>query len=75
MRRDDHLYRLGVVVGYNTDPVVAGLGSAIFLHIWKGPGQPTAGCVAMAESDLERIVAWLDPAKMPQIILGHAGAR
>ena len=75
MRRDDHLYRLGVVVGYNTDPVVAGLGSAIFLHIWKGPGQPTAGCVAMAESDMERIVAWLDPAKMPQIILGHAGAR
>ena len=75
MRRDDHLYRLGVVVGYNTDPVVAGLGSAIFLHIWKGPGQPTAGCVAMAESDMERIVAWLDPDKMPQIILGHAGAR
>ena len=75
MRREDHLYRLGVVVGYNTDPVVAGLGSAIFLHIWKGPGQPTAGCVAMAESDLERIVAWLDPVRKPQIILGHAGAR
>lgn len=73
MRRDDHLYRLGVVVGYNTDPVVAGRGSAIFLHIWKGPGQPTAGCVAMAESDLERIVAWLDPAQKPQIILGYPG--
>ena len=73
MRRDDHLYRLGVVVGYNTDPVVAGRGSAIFLHIWKGPGQPTAGCVAMAEDDLERIVAWLDPAQKPQIILGYQG--
>jgi len=73
MRRDDHLYRLGVVVGYNTDPVVAGRGSAIFLHIWKGPGQATAGCVAMAENDLERIVAWLDPGQKPQIILGYQG--
>jgi L,D-peptidoglycan transpeptidase YkuD (ErfK/YbiS/YcfS/YnhG family) len=62
-----------VVVGYNTDPVVAGRGSAIFLHIWKGPGQPTAGCVAMEEADLERIVAWLDPDQKPQIILGYQG--
>lgn len=75
MRRDDQLYQLGVVVGYNTDPVFAGLGSAIFLHIWKAPGQSTSGCVAMSENDLERIVAWLDSAKKPQIILGYSEAR
>jgi D-alanyl-D-alanine dipeptidase len=73
MRRNDHLYRLGVVINYNTDPIVAGFGSAIFLHIWKAPGQSTAGCVAMAEPELQKIVAWLDPAKSPQIILGYPG--
>jgi len=75
MRREDHLYRLGVVINYNTDPVVAGHGSAIFIHIWKEPGNPTAGCVAMAETELQKIVAWLDPAKSPQIILGFPGEK
>jgi L,D-peptidoglycan transpeptidase YkuD (ErfK/YbiS/YcfS/YnhG family) len=70
MRRTDDLYRLGVVVGYNTDPVVSGRGSAIFLHIWKGPGQSTSGCVAMEEKNLERIVAWMRPDQKPGIILG-----
>lgn len=70
MRRDDALYQLGIVIGYNTDPVVAGRGSAIFLHVWKGPGQPTSGCVAVDASDLARIAAWLDPRGNPRIILG-----
>lgn len=73
MRRADELYRLGVVVGYNTDPVVAGWGSAIFLHIWRGPGQATAGCVAMDEKALQRIVAWLKPEHNPKIIMGFQG--
>jgi D-alanyl-D-alanine dipeptidase len=75
MRREDQLYRLGIVINYNTDPVVAGHGSAIFLHIWKEPGKPTAGCVGMAELDLQKIVSWLDPAKSPQIILGYPGEK
>jgi L,D-peptidoglycan transpeptidase YkuD (ErfK/YbiS/YcfS/YnhG family) len=73
MRRVDHLYQLGVVVGYNTAPVVAGKGSAIFLHVWKGPGATTSGCVAMELSDLARIISWLAPDKNPQIILGYQG--
>lgn len=73
MRRNDDLYRLGIVVGYNTSPVVPGLGSAIFLHIWRGPEQSTAGCVAMAAADMERIVSWLDPAKRPRIVIGYQG--
>ena len=31
--RDDHLYDLVVVLGFNDDPVVPGKGSAIFLHL------------------------------------------
>ncbi len=73
MRRVDGLYQLGAVIGYNTDPVIAGRGSAIFLHVWKGPGQATSGCVAMALPDLERVVGWLDPARQPRIILGYQG--
>ena len=36
MKRDDNLYKYGIVIEYNTDPVIKGNGSAIFLHIWKG---------------------------------------
>ena len=49
MLRNDHLYKYGVVVNYNTAPVISGKGSAIFLHIWRRPGAPTAGCIAMQE--------------------------
>ena len=33
MWREDGVYDLLVVIGYNTGPIVPGLGSAIFLHI------------------------------------------
>lgn len=72
LRRQDHLYRYGIVIGYNTDPVVPGAGSAIFLHIWQGPAATTAGCVALAETDLLKILAWLQPESHPVIILGTA---
>lgn len=71
MLRADGLYRHGIVVEYNTRPVIAGKGSAIFIHIWRGPGEPTSGCIALAESDLLRIIAWLEPAKNPVIVMGQ----
>ncbi len=70
MRRNDGLYRIGVVIGYNRDPVKKALGSAIFLHSWRGEGVATSGCVAMAEGDLLRILSWLEPLKKPKAILG-----
>jgi len=70
LRRDDDLYKYGIVIGYNTDPVVKGHGSAIFLHVWRGRHSPTAGCVAVSEDDLLRILAWLDPAAHPMIVMG-----
>ena len=50
--RDDHLYDLVVVLGHNDDPVVPGLGSAIFMHIAAIGGEPTAGCVALQREHL-----------------------
>jgi len=52
MWREDHLYDLVAVLGYNDDPVVAGKGSAIFLHLAKPDYSPTQGCVALATGDL-----------------------
>ena len=43
MKRNDNLYKYGVVIEYNTDPVIKGNGSAIFLHIWKGEGHTHGG--------------------------------
>lgn len=70
MKRHDEAYQSGAVVEYNTDPVVPGLGSAIFLHIWGGRDSTTAGCVALSKSDVLTLLGWLDRAKNPVIILG-----
>lgn len=50
--RDDALYDLIVVLGYNDAPVVPGRGSAIFLHVAHPDYAPTEGCVALARDDL-----------------------
>ena len=68
MLRPDGLYRWGVVVDHNADPVTAGAGSCIFLHIWLGPGQGTTGCTAMAQEQLEGVLARLDPARRPLLV-------
>jgi L,D-peptidoglycan transpeptidase YkuD (ErfK/YbiS/YcfS/YnhG family) len=70
MKRKDHLYKMGLVVEYNTDPIVKGGGSAIFFHIWRKPGSFTAGCVAMAEEDIAKIIRFLDPEANPMVIMG-----
>lgn len=55
--RDDHVYDVIVPLGYNDDPVVAGKGSAIFMHVAKPNYEPTEGCIALAQDDLEKILA------------------
>jgi L,D-peptidoglycan transpeptidase YkuD (ErfK/YbiS/YcfS/YnhG family) len=67
MRRADLLYKWGVVVDHNP-AAIPGAGSCIFLHIWKSPASPTAGCTAMAESDLVKLIRWLDPARHPILV-------
>ena len=61
MWREDHLYDVVVVVGYNDAPVVAGKGSAIFLHLARTEYTPTAGCVALALPDLLEVLLQLTP--------------
>lgn len=60
--REDHLYDLLCVIGYNDDPVVPGRGSAIFLHVATPDFGSTEGCVAVALADLHRLLESMDPA-------------
>ncbi len=61
-------YAYAVDIAYNTNPVVSGKGSAIFLHVSTGGG--TAGCVSIAQSNLLKVLRWLDPARAPIIVMG-----
>ena len=70
MKREDGQYRYGIVIEYNTNPVIKGHGSAIFFHVWKGKEFPTSGCVAVSGEDIVKIFEWLDPSASPVIIMG-----
>lgn len=59
--RDDGLYDLVVVLGYNDDPPQPGLGSAIFLHLATPDYGPTAGCVAVDRADMIWLLARCGP--------------
>jgi L,D-peptidoglycan transpeptidase YkuD (ErfK/YbiS/YcfS/YnhG family) len=66
--RDDHLYDLVVVLGYNDDPVVQGKGSAIFLHLARPDYSHTHGCVALNYADAVAAVEQLRPGD--QVVIG-----
>lgn len=55
--RQDAVYDLIAVLGWNDAPVIRGHGSAIFLHVARSDYAPTEGCIAMAISDLRRLLA------------------
>jgi len=57
LRRPDPMYDLILITGWNWPDAEPGRGSAIFLHQWRRPGAPTAGCVALSRRDLH----WIAP--------------
>ena len=60
MWREDGLYDVVVVVGYNDDPPEGEWGSAIFLHIAREDYSPTQGCVAFSRDDLLELLPLLN---------------
>jgi L,D-peptidoglycan transpeptidase YkuD (ErfK/YbiS/YcfS/YnhG family) len=52
LSRADPLYDLILITDWNWPRSVPGRGSAIFVHSWRGPRYPTAGCIAFARTDL-----------------------
>jgi L,D-peptidoglycan transpeptidase YkuD (ErfK/YbiS/YcfS/YnhG family) len=71
MKRADEQYKYGIIIEHNTDPVIKGYGSAIFLHVWKEKNSSTAGCVAVSEKNMIKILSWLDPKADPMIIINQ----
>ena len=65
--RDDELYDIVVVLGYNDAPRKKGRGSAIFLHCAREGYPPTQGCIALARRDLLRLMPILSPGTKLQI--------
>lgn len=57
LSRADPQYDLVLITDWNWPHAIPGKGSAIFIHIWRNPRRPTAGCVAFARQDL----FWIAP--------------
>lgn len=73
MRRDlhldgDRLYEVGFVIEHNAG-CAAGAGSCIFAHPWHDAGSPTAGCTALAASELRDLLRWLRADAQPRFVL------
>lgn len=67
MWRDDHVYDLVAVLGHNDDPVIAGAGSAIFLHLEQPDRRPTEGCVAISRDDFLALVSAARPGDVLEV--------
>ena len=67
MWREDHQYDVVIVIGYNDEPVVAGRGSAIFIHLISDEDQPTAGCIALGPADIREVLERVGPETVIEI--------
>lgn len=56
LRRADPQYDILLVTGWNWPHATPGRGSAIFVHLRRGAGRPTAGCIGLRRADLMWIV-------------------
>jgi L,D-peptidoglycan transpeptidase YkuD (ErfK/YbiS/YcfS/YnhG family) len=64
---EGNAYPSMAVIDYNTPPT-GPLGSGIFLH--ADIGVPNEGCVSLPLSDLDAVLAWLNPSLHPVIVMG-----
>lgn len=78
LRRADPLYDLVLLTDWNWPRAQPGLGSAIFLHQWRRPRHPTAGCIAFSRTDLLWLAARAVPGTrllVPRVLAGRLGRR
>ena len=61
LRRADPMYDIVLLTDWNWPEAQPGHGSAIFLHQWRGPGAPTAGCIAFRRDHLRWIARHVTP--------------
>lgn len=64
-------YRYCMVIEYNTNPVIKGNGSAIFLHLSEYQTiNSSSGCVVLLQKDMEKLLKWMNPESKPSILMG-----
>lgn len=68
MRMKSDVYKYGIFVDYNSNPATPGKGSCIFMHIWSKSTAPTAGCTAMTEANILKLISFLDTSKNPVLV-------
>lgn len=66
--REEPLYEIGLVINHNFPQPKPGKGSAIFFHRWRNRNAGTAGCTAMSQDNLEKLISWLEKSKNPALI-------
>jgi L,D-peptidoglycan transpeptidase YkuD (ErfK/YbiS/YcfS/YnhG family) len=69
MWRDDELYDVVVVLGYNMRPRVRGRGSAIFMHLARPGYAPTAGCIALSARNMRIVLERLGRGAVVRVAL------
>ncbi|SEV90117.1 L,D-transpeptidase catalytic domain [Aliiroseovarius sediminilitoris] len=57
LRMTARLYDVVLISDWNWPDAQPGKGSAIFIHQWRKPRHPTAGCLAFAPQDLRWILS------------------
>lgn len=61
LRMTARLYDVVLISDWNWPDAKPGKGSAIFIHQWRKPRHPTAGCLAFAPKDLRWILSHWTP--------------
>ena len=71
MKQGDHAHSLKLFIAHNAYPrIEPGAGSSIFFHIWRrGGAAATAGCTTMAEENLKKLIAMVEPNDRPLYVL------
>ncbi len=67
-KQGDVRYQQGFVIEHNPRNQ-AGQGSCIFAHLWREPGEATAGCTAMPGPRMQALLGWLRAEAQPRFVL------
>ena len=65
--RKDNVYDIILVLNFNTNPIIAKKGSAIFIHIAKRNYSKTSGCVAINKQSMKKILKKISKKTMVKI--------
>jgi len=68
MHRKDDYYKWGLFINHNAPKTVPGDGSCVFMHIWENNHAGTTGCTAMTESNLLRVLHWINAKYNPLLV-------